>query len=98
VESWGGSECLESGDTLKTTYNRLSQTIEALCRDHWADLFSGKIVPQPQQAGGSCHRRRDIERVRSLLTKGWDTPVIELLGKGVSCDTVPIDPPEIGRN
>lgn len=68
-------------DTLRTSYNRLSDSIEALFRRVWPDIRSGKLKPVLQPPGGSYHRLRDRVAFEHLLENGWDTPVVNLIGK-----------------
>lgn len=69
------------GDTLTTSYERLSMEIEALFREIWPQLRAGGLHSHPQPSGGSLHRARDRARVLHWLTRGWDTPVETLIGK-----------------
>ena len=68
-------------DTLRTSYERLSKTIEELFRKVWPNIRSGKQKPIPQPDGGSYHRLSDRATFEYLFTKGWDTPVADLIGK-----------------
>lgn len=69
----------EPGDTLASSYARLSAAVEDLFRESWPAVRAGSVTPVPQPPGGSCHRLKDRERVVHLLTRGWDTPVEELM-------------------
>jgi methionyl-tRNA formyltransferase len=71
----------EMNDTLRTSYDRLTRHIEELFREVWPDIRVGKLQAFPQQEGGSYHRLRDREKYAHLLTEGWDTPVLNLIGK-----------------
>lgn len=68
---------LES-DTLRTSYKRLSEVIEALFKLHWPEIRDGKIEAMPQL---TFHRVADKEKYLHLLPMGWDTPIKEILGK-----------------
>lgn len=68
-------------DTLRTSYERLSKTIEELFKKVWSNIRSGKQKLIPQTKGGSYHRLSDRAAFEYLLTKGWDTPVAGLVGK-----------------
>ena len=68
-------------DTLRTSYERLSKTIEELFRRVWPNIRSGKQKSTPQPYGGSYHHLSARARFEYLLTKGWDTPVADLIGK-----------------
>jgi methionyl-tRNA formyltransferase len=72
--------CLKE-DTLRTSYERLSNTVENLFREIWPGIRSGKLKATPQVGEGSFHRISDREKVRHLLENGWDTPVSKLAGK-----------------
>jgi len=65
-------------DTLKSTYRRLTETIENLFKEHWPAIREGKIESLPQL---TCHRVSDKEKYQNLLAKGWDTPIKDILGK-----------------
>jgi len=69
----------EPGDTLASSYGRLSAAVEDLFRENWPAICAGVVTPVPQPSAGSCHRRKDRERVAHLLTRGWDTPIEELM-------------------
>ncbi|CBE68844.1 Formyl transferase domain protein [Candidatus Methylomirabilis oxygeniifera] len=69
----------EPGDTLASSYARLSAAVEDLFRESWPAIRAGSVTPVPQPPGGSCHRLKDRERVAHLLTRGWDTPVEKLM-------------------
>jgi len=68
-------------DTLRTSYERLSKTIEELFRRVWPNIRSGKQKSISQPKGGSYHRMSDRVAFEYLFTKGWDTPVADLIGK-----------------
>jgi methionyl-tRNA formyltransferase len=68
-------------DTLRTTYERLTQTIEQLFMEYWPLIREGKVKGIPQPKGGSYHKLKDKEKYLHLLTDGWDTPVRNLIGK-----------------
>lgn len=69
-------------DTLRTSYERLSKSIEQLFISNWKKIRDGQIEPYPQPKGGTYHKLKDRKKIEYLLTKGWDTPVIDLIGKG----------------
>lgn len=69
------------GDTLATSYERLTGAVEGLFREVWPMVRSAGLEPHPQPSGGSLHRLRDRARYEHLLTKGWDTSVQSLIGK-----------------
>lgn len=73
----------EKEDTLRTSYDRLSKTIIGLFEEVWPSLRARKVHSVPQPPGGSFHRLRDKAPYEALLTKGWDTPVAELIGKAL---------------
>jgi methionyl-tRNA formyltransferase len=68
-------------DTLRTTYERLTQTIEQLFMEYWPLIREGKVKGIPQPMGGSYHKLKDKEKYLHLLTDGWDTPIRNLIGK-----------------
>lgn len=69
------------GVTLRESYGILQGEMEALFRENWAALRIGKVAAKPQPAGGTAHRLKDKGPYETLLTRGWDTPVAELIGK-----------------
>jgi methionyl-tRNA formyltransferase len=74
----------EQYDTLRTTYEKLSQQMVQLFRDNWPDILIGTVNRKKQPAIGSYHRLKDKEKFNYLLTKqGWNTPVKELIGKAL---------------
>jgi len=70
-------------DTLRTSYDKLIKLAIELFQNSWLEIRDGKINPQPQPVGGSVHRLRERERYQYLLTNGWDTPVVNLIGKAL---------------
>lgn len=69
----------QPGDTLATSYARLTASIESLFRELWPQLRSGGVQARPQPSGGSAHRLKDRLRVEHLLAQGWDTSVESLI-------------------
>lgn len=67
-------------ETLRTTYAKLSATIESLFMEIWPRVRTGQHPCFPQPKGGTFHYARDIKQVEHLLTEGWDTPVRGLIG------------------
>lgn len=65
-------------DTLRTSYARLTETIEALFMKHWPDIRSGIPDSIPQL---TYHRKSNKDNFQHLLIRGWDTPVKDLIGK-----------------
>jgi len=74
--------CFESPETLRSSYEKLSFAIEELFMEKWDDICNERLVPVPQPLGGSYHLSKDLIPFSYLLTKGWETPVVELIGKG----------------
>lgn len=72
-----------STETLRTSYNTLSARIEELFKRTWPDIRSGRMEARPQPPGGSVHKMKDLKTIEHLFVKGWDTPVADLIGKGV---------------
>jgi methionyl-tRNA formyltransferase len=70
------------GDTLETTYNRLTWMIETAIEMVFPLYEKGWIIPAPQKGNGSYHRSSDKERFEHLLSDGWQTEVKEIRGKG----------------
>jgi len=71
-------------DTLTTSYLKLNELIIQLFSDSWPLIKERKMVAKRQPAGGTFHRTADKERYQYLLReKGWDTPVKNLVGRGI---------------
>ncbi len=70
-----------SDDTLRSSYLRLCEAIEALFCEVWPAIRNGSAPSWPQPPGGSAHRMKDKAPYNVLLTEGWDTPVRKLAGK-----------------
>lgn len=78
----------ESGHTLRTTYQILSEEIENLFADTWPKVIAGSTRRWAQAPGGSFHYLKDKEKFNHLLEKcGWDTPVETLVGKAFDIQT-----------
>lgn len=72
---------MDSDDTLRSSYGKLSKAIEEIFRLTWPKIRQGEIIPTPQTSGGSFHRLADKAPFGPLLTRGWDTPVSSLVGR-----------------
>lgn len=72
-----------NSETLSGSYGKLSLLVENLFVRSWADIKAGKMQARPQAGTGSFHQATDLQPYLSLLTRGWDTPVIDLIGKAV---------------
>lgn len=70
-------------DTLRTVYNRLINEIENLFFEIWPYIRSDEIKAVPQPKGGTYHRLIDKKPYEYLLTEGWDTPVVKLIGRAL---------------
>ncbi|ACL25127.1 formyltransferase family protein [Chloroflexus aggregans] len=65
-------------DTLRTSYDKLQEEIQALFKDNWASIRTGECHRKRQQGKGAFYRLKDKERLSHLLTRGWDTPIAVL--------------------
>lgn len=70
-------------ETLRTSYEKLSQAALNLFKQHWLEIREDKIVAKPQHQQGSYHQSKDKKRYEHLLTNGWDTPISQLVGKAL---------------
>lgn len=71
-----------SDENLATTYQKLNEEILELFKSEWPLISTGKAPRQKQPMGGSFHSSKDKKRFEYLLAdKGWDTPVIKLVGR-----------------
>lgn len=68
----------DDNDTLKSTYTRLADTIEALFKEHWPVIREGRAKSLPQL---TFHRVRDKDKYLHLLTNSWNTLIKDILGK-----------------
>ena len=68
-------------DTLATSYKRLEAAIEDLLIENVQALLADTIKEKKQIGLGSYHRSVDKNKYLHLLTNGWDTPVVNLIGK-----------------
>lgn len=66
-------------DTLASSYHKLQQSIQTLFKRHWQEIKDGAAPCQPQIGSGSTQRVSDKKKVECLLSKGWDTPIAELI-------------------
>lgn len=69
-------------DTLSTTYDKLNIIIKELFFDNIHRIIESELPRHKQKGNGSFHKISDKNNFLYLLTKGWDTPVKELIGKG----------------
>ncbi len=65
-------------DTLRSTYERLQRVIQAMFRDNWKEIKNHPETVK-QNGMGSFHLKKDLEKVKHLLSYGWDTPVKTLI-------------------
>ena len=71
-------------ETLATTYKKLSDAIVNLFSQQWSNILHGNVQGIEQPSGGSFHLLKDKKRFEYLLAeKGWDTLVLELVGKAL---------------
>lgn len=70
-------------ETLRSSYEKLSLSLEELFMEKWAEISTGAVMPFIQPPGGSYHRSKDMIPFEYLLTRGWETPVAQLIGKGI---------------
>ena len=69
----------QPNDTLRSSYNRLIESVERLFMKEWFQICSGNVHGKPPSGKGTYHSRLDIKTVEHLLIKGWDTPVNQLV-------------------
>ena len=68
-------------ETLNTSYMELHEAAERLFDLKWKEIRNG-APSYPQLGGGSAHRKKDLEPYWPLLSKGWETPVKEVIELG----------------
>ena len=69
-------------ETLATTYACLQTAIVELFKEAWPLILEQKAPRRPQVGPHTYHRVEDRERVASLLTDGWNTPIASLRAHG----------------
>lgn len=75
-----------SGETLRTSYEKLIQLAIKLFEKNWLDIRDGQIITKLQKQGGTYHRSKDRLQYECLLAQGWDTPVDVLIGIALAED------------
>lgn len=70
-------------ETLRTSYNHLHETAEKLFERMWPIIRQGTTGLRQDPAHGSSHKKKDLEAIWPRLSKGWDTPVTEIMKMGV---------------
>lgn len=72
---------LENSDTLRTSYERLIKEIEELFIREWINIRTNINTGKAQdKSEGSFHYVKDKKKYADYLDKGWDTPVLHLIG------------------
>ncbi len=70
-------------DTLATSYTKLQHAMIRMFKFYWEDIKDGN-VGRKKQGDGSYHCLKDKDKYEHLLTRGYDTPVSELINKAAS--------------
>lgn len=70
-------------ETLKSTYDHLLQQAERLFERMWPTIRRGTTGLRQAPESGSFHKKKDLEPIWPKLSKGWDTPVAEVMKLGV---------------
>lgn len=66
-------------ETLRSSYALLQEEIQKLFRAYWHEIKQNNILPKKQTGSGTFHRKKDLEKYKTLLDeKGYDTPLAEL--------------------
>lgn len=73
----------EDGETLATTYEKLQSEIIQLFAESWSAMRQLRYIGYRQNGAGSYHKSSDKVRYQYLLTKGWNTPINSLVGRGI---------------
>ena len=68
-------------ETLNSSYMTLHEAAERLFDVKWKEIRNG-ATSYPQLGGGSIHRKKDLEAIWPLLSRGWDTPVQQVIELG----------------
>jgi len=76
-------------DTLRTSYDKLHESMLALLERWWPALRGGQAPGVAQEPGGTLHLRRHLEPFRSVLEQGgWDTPLREVAALALDHDAL----------
>lgn len=65
-------------ETLASSYQFLQGSIQELFLENWEAIAQDRALSFPQKTGGTHHQSRDREKLSSILTEGWDTPILKL--------------------
>jgi methionyl-tRNA formyltransferase len=68
-------------ETMKSSYDRLQLEMQNLFRENWAAIRTGECPRKPQGEVYPAHRARDLEAYDHVLRLGWETPVVEVMGR-----------------
>lgn len=71
-----------ASETLATSYERLHSEVEDLLREAWPALRAGALLPRHHVAAGRAHRAHDKDLFFSMLSRGWNTPVLAVEAMG----------------
>lgn len=66
-------------ETLRTSYEKLHKEMLELFFASWPIIKTGKFISRPQGMG-SYHGKKESEEHLAILSKGYDTPVVQFLG------------------
>ena len=76
----------DDDDTLKTSYYKLLDGMVLLFKSNWEKIILNEITPREQKGIGSYHKVSDKEIYIDLINKGFETKIINLIGKGLKND------------
>ena len=62
-------------DTFRSSYEKLSKSIERLFFLNWKYLRTGSFSGWEQLGKSSYHRASELESLKCFLPLGWDTPI-----------------------
>ena len=66
----------ENKETLQSSYKILHREIQALFKENWKKIKNNELIPQPQEAGGSIHFKKEFAMFEPFIKqKGWNIPV-----------------------
>ena len=72
----------QNTETLASSYTALTQAIEALFMQYWQQIKLQSCPNIIQPSSGTYHAAADLDKLKSLLTEGWDTPVNKITQAG----------------
>ena len=71
----------ETTETFASSYQKLIQTITALCLQHWDELKNNTAVPICKNERGTYHRARELVELREKYPFTWNDTISDVMNK-----------------